>query len=197
MKYLILTLLFVPNLIFAQVGVGTSSPQETLHVNGSVRISNTNRSPATRMIGSDANGTINEIVVGDNLEMVSGALNASGATKYLVKTLTFNTTFSGEKFHNVNLDLNGANKGKTVFRIVGSSHGYEFTGISGGTDGRHIVLVNVSANNFKLSDNDSGSLANNRIDTMAGGFEQTSGKGVFELVYDAAILKWIIVGFRN
>ena len=67
----------------------------------------------------------------------------------------------------------------------------------GGSDGKYIVLVNVSSNNFKLSDNDTGSLAINRIETLAGGFEQTSGKGVAELVYDSVSQRWIIFNFRN
>ena len=95
MKYLIFTLLLAPNLMFAQVGIGTSNPQESLHVNGSLRISNTNKSPATKMMGADVNGTINEIVIGDNLQMLGGTISSTGSTKYFVKTLTFNTTSSG------------------------------------------------------------------------------------------------------
>ena len=197
MKYLILTLLFVSNLIYAQVGIGTTSPQETLDINGSIRVSNTTKSLATKIMGADAHGTLNEVVVGDNLELNSGTLNATGSTKYFVKTLTFPTTSSGQQFHNVNLDLNGANKDKTVFRIAGSSHGFEFTGLSGGTDGKHIVLVNVSSNNFKLPNESTASSAQNRILTLAGVFEQTSGQGVAELVYDGTLQRWIIFNFRN
>ena len=197
MKYLILAVILIPNLIFAQVGVGTTSPQETLDVNGSLRISNINKSLATKVVGTDANGTINEIVVGDNLEMIGGSLNATGSTKYFVQTLPFPTTSSGHQFHNVSLDLNGFNKDKTVFRISGAMHGFEFTGISGGTDGKHIVLVNVSAENFKLPNEHTGSIAQNRILTLAGGFEQTAGQGVAELVYDGSLQRWIIFNFRN
>ena len=197
MKYIILILLLAPTLIFAQVGIGTTSPQETLDVNGSIRISNITKSSATRMLGTDANGTLNEVVIGGNLELNSGALRSTGSTKYFTKTMIFNTTSNGHKFHDVNLDLEGANKDETVFRITGTNHRFEFTGIAGGTDGRHIVLMNVSPENFKLSDNDSGSIAQNRIETMSGGFEQTSGKGVAELIYDGGLQRWIIINFRN
>ena len=197
MKYLILSFFLVSNIIYAQVGIGTTSPQETLDINGSIRVSNTTKSLATKIMGADTGGTLNEVVVGDNLELNSGTLNATGSTKYFVKTLTFPTTSSGQQFHNVNLDLNGANKDKTVFRIAGSNHGFEFTGLSGGTDGKHIVLVNVSSNNFKMPNESTGSLSQNRILTLAGVFEQTSGQGVAELVYDGTLQRWIIFNFRN
>lgn len=197
MKYLILSFFLVSNIIYAQVGIGTTSPQETLDINGSIRVSNTTKSLATKIMGADTGGTLNEVVVGDNLELNSGTLHAVGSTKYFVQSIAFPTTTTGHLFHDVDLDLLGANKDKTVFRITSSSHNYVFTGIANGTDGKHIVLVNVSANNFKLPDNDIGSIAANRIITMAGGFEQTSGQGVAELVYDGAINRWIIFNFRN
>ena len=73
MKYLILSFFLVSNLIVAQVGIGTTSPQETLDINGSIRVSNTSKSPASKIMGADSGGTLNEVVIGDNLE-----LNISG-----------------------------------------------------------------------------------------------------------------------
>ena len=132
MKYLILTLLLLPNLILAQVGIGTTSPQEALHVVGAIRVTNINNNPATAMVGSDNDGTFNEVNIGSNLDLTDGTLHAAGTNKYFIKTLSFPTTTSGQKFHDVYLDLNGANKDMTVFRIKDSSHGFEFTGIAGG-----------------------------------------------------------------
>jgi hypothetical protein len=197
LKTLILLILLIPQIVNSQVGIDTTNPQETIDVNATLRASSIPTVSATKMMGTDGNGTMNEIVIGDNLQMNSGTLNPTGTTNYFVKTMLMPTTSSGHQFHNVNLDLTGANKDITVFRIAGSLHNFEFTGIAGGTDGKHIVLVNVTSNNFKLSDNASGSLPQNRISTLVGGFEQTSGQGVTELVYDGATQKWIILNFRN
>ena len=195
--YFVLLLLFIPQLIIAQVGIGTTNPQETLHVVGSLRVENTTTNTATKIMGTDGNGTLNGVNVGANLQLAGGTLEATGSNKYFVNTETFITSSAGHRFHNVDLDLIGANQDIVVFRLSGMTHNFEFTGITGGTDGKHIILLNVTANNFKLTDESTGSLAANRIITLAGGFEATSGIGVAELVYDGTINRWIIINFRN
>ncbi|MBW2938118.1 hypothetical protein KXJ69_08365 [Aureisphaera sp. CAU 1614] len=197
MKSLLLFIFFVPFLAFSQVGINTTTPQATLDVNGTLRVTNTTGTNSAKVIGVDSNGTVTQVGVGSNLSLDSGVLNASGSNKYLVRLVPTVTLSSGHKFNNLNLDLNGVNKDIVVFRLTGSSHNFEVTGIQGGTDGKHIILLNVSANNFRLSDESSDSLAINRIITLAGSFEATSGQGSAELVYDGISQRWIILNFRN
>lgn len=197
MKTLLLFIFLVPILAFSQVGINTTTPQATLDVNGSLRVTSIPSSNAAKVIGTDANGTVSQVVIGDNLQLASGTLHSNGSTKYFVATKSTPTLFSGFPFHNVDLELTTTNKDIVVFRLSGSSHNFEFTGVAGGTDGKHIILLNVSANNFKISDESPLSLPQNRIITMAGGFEQTSGAGLVEMVYDATINRWIVLNFRN
>ena len=197
MKSLLLSIFFVPFLAFSQVGINTTNPQATLDVNGSLRVTSIPSSNAAKVIGADADGTVSQVNIGDNLQLSSGTLHSNGSTKYFVTTKSTPTIFSGHPFHNVDLQLTTTNKDIVVFRLSGSSHNYEFTGISGGTDGKHIILLNVSSNNFKITNESLLSLPQNRIITMAGGFEQTSGEGLVELVYDATISRWIVLNFRN
>ncbi len=196
-KLLLFTVLFCIQGISAQVGIGTTEPLETLHVNGTVRIENLSVDESTKIAGFDSKGTVSEVGVGDNLTLTNGTLHSNGSTKYFVSTYLTPTLYSNFEFNNVDLQLGTVNKNVVVFRLSGSLHNYAFTGISGGTDGKHIILLNISANNFKIINESSSSLPENRISTLTGGFEQTSGEGLVELVYDGVSQRWIILSFRN
>ncbi len=193
----IITALLIGATSYAQVGIGTTSPQETLHVNGTMRVENTTSSAATKLTGLDDNGTVNELAVGDNLKIESGRLNATGTNKYFVANIDVKTQSSNQKFHNLDLDLQGANRSITAFRLINAEHNYEITGIKGGEDGRHILLINIPSVNMKIADGTSPSLDVNEITTLKGNFEATSGQGVAELVYDGTLQRWIVINFRD
>jgi len=104
---------------FPQVGVGTNNPQETLHVNGTVRIDNTtsNNLNSIDLLGLDTNRTLNKIEVGQNLLLSNGILSApsspTGGTSYGIAIISDN--FANQTLHNYDLDLDGDNLNKTVF----------------------------------------------------------------------------------
>ena len=139
------------------------------------------------------------VTVGQNLELTGNVLSstATGSAYYFVATISLPGGTSGQDYNNLNLDLLGGNISKTLFRLTDRTAGYNITGISGGTDGRHIVLFNVSTSNLKIYDEDTRSLANNRIITLNNGFVNTSGQGTAELVYDGSLNRWILIGFRD
>ncbi|TGV02743.1 hypothetical protein [Flavivirga rizhaonensis] len=190
-------LIFLPTSLFSQVGINTTTPLDTLHVNGTVRIVNTNSSIATKLMGANDNGTINEVIVGQNLALTTGTLNAFGSASYGIISLSVTDGPVNEEFNDYDLGVNGVNQDKTVFRLTGRTNSYRFTGIEGGTDGRHIVLLNIPAVNFRLENESTSSLAQNRIITLSGGFESTSGQGSAELVYDGALQRWFLINLRN
>ena len=199
MKILLYIFLIYPFFIFSQVGINTTTPQETLHVEGTLRVTNTTTKTADKISGLDANGTVAGVTVGQNLELTGNVLSstATGSAYYFVATISLPGGTSGQDYNNLDLDLLGGNISKTLFRLTDRTAGYDITGISGGTDGRHIVLFNVSTSNLKIYDEDTRSLANNRIITLNNGFVNTSGQGTAELVYDGSLNRWILIGFRD
>lgn len=202
MKFLIFTLLFLPQFLFAQVGINTTTPQETLHVEGTFCVTNTTTKTPTKLSGLDNNGTLADVVIGDNLELTGNVLSAnvpvstSSPTIYLVATMVIPDGPPGEQLNNYDIDLGGAHVDKVVFRLTGRTANYKITGISGGTDGRHIVLFNVESVNLTLVAESTDSNPENRLITLANNVA-TSGRGTAELVYDGTLQRWILIGFRD
>jgi len=199
MKLLLLLFIFLPQLILSQVGVNTTTPQETLHVEGSFRVTQTNSVTPVKLTGLDVNGTLNDVNIGKNLQLSGNILNATGqgSAYYYVATKSLPGGSSGDRFNDLFLDLSGLNDGKTLFRLTDRTANYEITGITGGTDGRHIVIFNVSTSNLKFYDEHADSLPQNRIITLANAFMTTAGYGTAEFVYDVVLQRWVMIAFRQ
>lgn len=73
MKFLILIL--APLSIFSQVGVNTTAPQETLHVEGSFRVTNTSAETPNKLSGLNHDGTLTDVIVGSNLSLIGSVLS--------------------------------------------------------------------------------------------------------------------------
>lgn len=186
----------------AQVGVGTTSPQETLHIDGTIRADNLtpNVSNSIKLVGVDSDNVFNEVTVGTNLTLAGGVLSASGSSSgggALNLGITFITdNLANNTFHNYDLDLNGANSDKTVFIFShsgASPQAFTITGFKGGTDGRVIIIKSNQTNlNINFYDNHSGSSSSNQI--QLGSNLSVNGHGSFMLVYSASIQKWVMIG---
>lgn len=191
------TLLFF-QMGYAQVGIGTTNPLSTLHVQGTMRVTNTNNTTTTtKLAGTCDAGIVADIKVGRNLALVNNELSAADSDNsvYKVAAVKMLTPVSNYVFDNLDLQLNGANAGVVVFRLYGSTSGFSIKGIAGGTDGRHIILYNSSSVNMGMVQMSSSTPVNN-IDTI-GSSTQTSGVGTVELVYDGSSSKWIVIAIRD
>jgi hypothetical protein len=191
------TLLFI-QLCVAQVGIGTTTPLSTLHVQGTMRVTNTNNTTtSTKLTGTCDSGIVTDVKLGTNLSLVNNVLNAADSDNsvYRVAGVKMITPVSNFVFDNLDLQLSGANDGVVVFRLYGSTQNFSIRGISGGTDGRHIILYNSSPVNMKVDHMMSSTLPNN-IDTI-GTSTQTSGIGTVDLVYDGSAAKWIVIAIRD
>jgi hypothetical protein len=197
LKSSVLLLLFSGIISNAQVGIGTTNPQETLHVAGTFRVTNTdNVTTTTKLAGTCGQGTFADVIVGNNLILSGNVLSSTSSnSKYKIATFTMLTSGPGHVFDNINLDLNGVNEEVVIFKFVGSASNFSVRGIQGGTDGRHVILYNSSSVNMKI-DHLMSSVPKNNIDNI-GVATATSGIGTIELVYDGVALKWIVIGIRD
>lgn len=201
MKTLLYIFVITPMFLFAQVGINTTSPQETLHVEGTLCVTNTSTKTPTKITGMDSNGTMTDVVVGSNLTLTGNVLSAnsisaSSPTIYLTATHKLPVGSPGDKFNDLDMSIGTSNIDRVVFRLTGRTNNYKITGLHGGTDGRHIVLFNVPSVNMSLNDEDTNSLPQNRIITLAANVA-TSNQGTAELVYDGGLQRWVLIGFRD
>jgi hypothetical protein len=198
MSKIILTvfILLVSIPTFGQVGINTTDPQETLHVNGKIRIDDAVGRSAVSVLGVDASGTLNKMDIAGALEINNNTIIASGTGYYSVVNIGINTPLPNTRLDNINLGLVGANTYKTVIRFTGQTQSFDISGIQGGIEGRHIILLNAQNVNMGVLNNSNQSLALNRILTYGSGpSEATSGQGAIELVYDGT--RWIVLNLRN
>jgi len=202
MKHLIYIFSLLPFFLFSQIGINTNTPQETLHVVGTLCVTDTSKKIPLKMSGLDVNGTLTDVIIGENLQLTGSVLSAntsattSSPTTYLSATINLPTGSPGDEFDDLDISLSTLNANKVLIRLEGRSFNYKITGISGGTDGRHLILFNVDAVNMNLNDEDAGSLPQNRVITLANNL-LTSGQGTAELVYDGALQRWVLIAFRN
>ena len=74
----------------------------------------------------------------------------------------------------------------------------EIKGMKAGKDGDRKLIVNVSPYELKLSYNDAGSLAENRIYTVEQADYKIKKYGTAEVIYDSSISRWrTIAGKKN
>ena len=200
MKKLIYIIAIIPQLFFAQVGIGTVTPEETLHVKGTTKIANTTTTTPTKLLGLNNEGTVNEILLGDHLVLDGNTLkvetNQSNSTTCGITSVTIPSGCGVQNLNNFNLNLNGVNSDKELFKLEGGYSNYRITGIAGGTNGRHITLVNVSFNNLRLMNENTNSQPQNRLMVLANNIS-TSGQGTADLVYDGELQRWILIDFRS
>ncbi|MCB9217518.1 MAG: hypothetical protein H6616_16730 [Ignavibacteria bacterium] len=93
-----------------------------------------------------------------------------------------------------------ASSGATLIRITGFTGGagaFTVSGISGGADGKMVVILNQTGQNMTVSFEDVGETAGNRILNTAGGTTNTIGSGNYIMVYDGGAARWEVVLFKN
>lgn len=190
----IILFLFLIESSFAQVGINTTNPQEMLHVNGKVRIDDVAGRTSTSVLGVTSDGTLNKINVAGALEIHNNTIVASGTGYYSVVDFAIVTPTPNTRFDDIDLDLDGVNAYKTIVRFTGQSKNFEITGIQGGVEGRHVILLNGVNTNMGIVNNSSQSQSVNKI-LAYGSSTSTSGQGAIELVYDGT--NWIVISIRN
>lgn len=80
----------------------------------------------------------------------------------------------------------------TLFRITGATAAFSITGFAGGTDGYILTLINTTTQTMSLS-HQTTSIAANQINT-GGSTINIGANGVVQLVYNATLSKWVVIG---
>ena len=99
-----------------------------------------------------------------------------------------------------NVTLNAS--GVSLIRVTGSTGAFTLVGMSGGTDGKMVVVVNQTGNNMTLSYNDvAEGTAANRLDDAgsapgATGTNATVAQGSAIFVYDGGQNRWVLLNIR-
>ena len=182
------------------VGVNTTDPQEALHVNGKIRVTDTDLDVDKTMvsvIGIDNEGTLNKLAVGNGLVMVNNTIIASGSGYYSLINFPIVTPGPGTtEFHNLDVGLAGDYSAKTVIRFTDQTNSFDITGITAGSAGKHIILLNQSPHRMRLINDSRDSDDENKILTYGTGpAELVNGYGAIEMVYDG--FQWIVLNVRG
>ena len=196
----------------AQVGINTDSPQETLDVNGTVRISEIRNIESTENItltGITGANTLSRSGNGGNIVILNNELNTAPVTRelgYLDLGLEpIDTYVNGiPQINKLQLKIGQTeeNVDATFITVFGYSTKYLLSGIDNGTEGRRVTLFfENDSNNIKMLENDSSAIPKDRILTLANSSISTSGEGFIELVYDDdagndGLGRWLVIKFR-
>lgn len=176
------------------IGIGTNTPEETLHVNGKVRVNDLIGRTSTSVLGVTPDGTLNKINVAGALEIHNNTIIASGTGYYSVIDIPITTNGPNTRIDDLDLGVDLENTYKTIFRFTGQTNSFDITGIKGGVEGRHIILLNGLNSHMGVVNNSTASEPLNRILTY-GSTATTSGQGAIEMVYDGT--RWVILSLRN
>ncbi|AVI49893.1 hypothetical protein C5O00_01390 [Pukyongia salina] len=192
MNYILSILtLFMSVSLFAQVGIGTTNPQATLDVNGTLRINTTDQESVitNKLGGLNNDGTFREVEIGGNLELKNNVLSIKKATDHSFGSIILPVKTN----HDVDLLIGDGelNEGKSIIRIYNLLLGEsKLTGIKAGYDGQSVWLYPQDGK-LKLQANDNNSLPVNHIESNnKSGAKQY---GMINIVYDGTRQKWIIM----
>jgi hypothetical protein len=182
------------------VGINTSNPLATLHVNGNFKFEPKLTVIPTRLVGVVEDGGVKEFDLGDTFNINSGTLEVTETVDpnvFLIGDVDQSPTSAISQYNNYDIGLGDANQDKAVIRFTGETAGYSVTGFSGGYDGRIIYFYNSQNQSVTFNNLNSASNPENQIITGSGSNVGVSNIGVAEFIYDASIQKWILVNLRG
>lgn len=196
-------LLCLSSICYAQVGIGTNDPQETLHVNGDVIVDGFGTTDSNVLVGADDQGTLTTLDLGNNLIIKDNKLTLVRSPYYGIGEMDISgITVLGQHTHDLDLQLGVGeiNEGKTVINVYGTPSNIKLTGIQDGTDGLHLFFYHTDSNNIFFEDQTSVnsllSQPENRINVLASS-ETISGQGSVELIYDGDSQKWLFLSIHD
>ncbi|PQB04584.1 hypothetical protein [Aureitalea marina] len=189
----------------AQVGINTTDPQRDLDVNGKLMVRDLRRTSSgltgVKALFTEADGTVVGAELPSEINITDGGgleinVNSGGAKMYPIGRVTVSTpNAANDTFDDFDLELGSTNEDAVVFILDGATRNFSITGIDGGTDGRHIIIVNTTSHQMNISNQDGDSQAANRIIVL--GDDRTTQEGSMEFVYDSLAGRWYLISVEN
>ncbi|RDK83257.1 hypothetical protein [Marinirhabdus gelatinilytica] len=191
---------------YAQVGINTTRPDATLHVDGNLIITDTGGTTlegesieATRIVGIDDDGNIVEITTDENLYLENNVLKLVERKKEIGDI----PTLLAPVVNNISLIIfpGGSNGGKSIIRVRNLFGDSQITGIDvllmGGpaaADGTTVWLYPVDGD-LTLKSNSILSLPFNRI--LSENDVVIERYKMVQLLYDGSLQRWVIMSSGN
>ncbi len=193
------------------VGIGTSTPTATLHVNGSERLSGGNLS-----IDTSASGTAGQLQFYNPARTFTTSFKAGANTGNVTYTLPTADGSSGQMLstngsgtlswasagatitYGVNspgaygadqTDLSLTLSGNSVFRVSASTT-ININSIASGTDGRQITLINVGSNAITIKHQSATGTAANKMILSKNADAVMNADDMITLIYDGTTGRW-------
>jgi hypothetical protein len=187
------------------VGIGTTNPQETLHVQGDLIVEGFSELvKSTTLVGADAEGNLTTLKLDNKITYENNRLQLASSILYGIGLMDLSGLIVGSanQVHNLDLQLGSgeANDGKTVVKVFDLPSNIKITGIQDGVNGMHLFFYHAGTRNIVFLDESdasaTSSLAKNRIKVLAGS-ETISAEGSVELFYDGAIQRWLFLSIHD
>ena len=183
----------------AQVGIGTTDPQATLHIVGDFKFIPSTSVKATRLVGLNNTGYAREFPLGDDFVIIDGVIEVdeSDANLFYIGDVDQSATAGITQYDNYDLGLVDVNEQNTLIRLSGSGGGYNITGFANGFDGRVLYIINAQTNNVTFFPENAASLPENRIQTIDGNNEVLQAQGIAEFIYSEVLQRWVMINKRG
>ncbi len=191
-----LVCLFLSIYTFAQVGINTTEPTQTLDINGTLRVrgikssqDNLNGPEAIRIVGIDDEGNMVEVDVADNIILENNQLYAINNKEKISDPFPINVPL----ISNVNLIIwpGEPNDDKSVIRITSLLGDTAITGIVAGQPGQVISLYPTDGDLY-IYPNSILSLLSSQILSDTNTVIVVKRYEMIQLMYDGTFNKWVV-----
>lgn len=187
----------------AQIGIGTTQPQEKLQVEGTLRVEGfDDGNDTTALVGADVDGTLTALNIDNNLTIINNTLELTRSYLFEIGHFDMSTvTIVSGEVADLELDIEDGevNDGKTIIYLDNLGANIRLTGIEDGEDGMHLFLYNTNPRTIQILDESSAgnnSEAENRIKVLMTN-ETITGNGCMELLYDGNSQRWLLLSIHD
>lgn len=187
----------------AQIGIGTTQPQEKLQVEGTLRVEGfDDGNDTTALVGADVDGTLTALNIDNNLTIINNTLELTRSYLFEIGHFDMSTvTIVSGEVADLELDIEDGyvNDGKTIIYLDNLTANIRLTGIEDGEDGMHLFLYNTNPRTIQILDESTAgnnSELENRIKVLMTN-ETITGNGCMELLYDGNSQRWLLLSIHD